>query len=303
MAKIAAVVVTYNRKELLKENIEALKAQISDEPLDIIIIDNASTDGTRDFIEEYVSSGDVIYLNTGANLGGAGGFCYGMKWACEHGYEFCWVMDDDCIPHRDALSSFVEYEAAHHGEYGFLSSRILWKDGSLCRMNVQRETMYRNVRSWDRDVIPVAMASFVSLWVPTARIYEEGLPIKEFFIWTDDWEFTRRLSRKYPCYVITDNVCTHKCASNTGAEISGAGEDRLGRFRYLYRNDVYLYRREGLKGFGYEAVRLTSHVLRVLTKSRNNRIKRIGIIISSTSEGLRFRPEIEYPSTDIKMEE
>ena len=75
--KIAAVVVTFNRKEYLVKNIEALLAQVN-APMDILIIDNASTDGTEETIRHYMDAGQIHYENTGENLGGAGGFNFGM---------------------------------------------------------------------------------------------------------------------------------------------------------------------------------------------------------------------------------
>ena len=84
--RTAAVVVTYNRKELLQKNVEALLAQTLRNVLDILIIDNASTDGTREAIGDQIDKGEVCYYNTKANLGGAGGFSYGIKIATEKGY-------------------------------------------------------------------------------------------------------------------------------------------------------------------------------------------------------------------------
>lgn len=289
--KIAAVVVTYNRLPLLQECVKKLEAQTA--PCDILIVNNASTDGTTEWLGEQRRE-SFFARNTGANLGGAGGFNYGMRWAVEAGYEYLWVMDDDCMPEPDALSAFLSADSTLNGEYGFLSSKVLWKDGSVCTMNLQRETLTKNLKGFERKLQPVTMASFVSLFLPAGIVREMGLPIKDFFIWTDDWEFTRRISRKYLCYAVADSVVVHKSKSNMGANIVTESEDRLDRFDYLYRNDVYLYRREGLKGFCYEAVRLSGHIVRVLLKSRDNKAKRIGKIIGGTKTGLRFHPEIEF---------
>ena len=108
MKKIAAVVVTYNRKALLLENIESLLSQTVSDLLDIVIVDNASTDGTKEALGKYVSNEKIIYKNTGANLGGAGGFQYGIRYAAENGYEYVWVMDDDCMPTSTALENFLK---------------------------------------------------------------------------------------------------------------------------------------------------------------------------------------------------
>ena len=207
--KVIAVVVTYNRKELLKEAIEALLNQEYNN-CDVLIVDNASTDGTREYIDELLKDTRVHYENTGANLGGAGGFNYGMKRACQMGCDFVWVMDDDCIVHKDSLTELLNADKQLNGNYGFLSSKVLWKDDSICKMNIPKKTFSTWLKEFDKPVQEIAMASFVSLFVKTDIIKEMGLPIKEFFIWTDDWEFTRRISRKYKSYFISNSIVTHK---------------------------------------------------------------------------------------------
>ena len=134
MNKVAAVVVTYNRIELLKECIKALQQQIY--TCDILIVDNASTDGTEEYINKIKKDYDNLhYKNTGDNIGGAGGFNFGMRWAVEAGYEYVWVMDDDCLPYADALEKLIETDETLKGNYGWLASAVLWKDGHECKMN------------------------------------------------------------------------------------------------------------------------------------------------------------------------
>ncbi len=290
--RIAAVIVTYNRKELLEQCIEHILRQ-EGAVCDILVIDNHSTDGTKERIQRYLDAGQVDYTDTGANLGGAGGFSFGIRRAAEKGYDRIWVMDDDCMPEPDALAALLHAERDLNGEYGFLSSRVLWKDGSLCDMNLQRETLTRDLKGFERRLQPVVMASFVSLFLKRETVMELGLPIKEFFIWTDDWEYTRRISRKYPCYAVADSRVMHLSKSNIGANIADESADRLDRFDYLYRNDVCLYRREGLRGFAYEVVRLSGHCLRVLLKAKDHKKERLQKIIGGTRKGLSFHPPIE----------
>lgn len=298
MKEVAAVIVTYNRKELLLECISAILAQKGSDfqetcVPDIIVVDNNSTDGTVEALKAFTKKDQVLYFNTGSNLGGAGGFQYGIRKAVELGYHYLWVMDDDCIPTKTALDKLRKV-ADKNKEFGFLASKVLWQDGSVCEMNVQRRTMTKDVTDFSKPIIPVVMSSFVSLFLPSTVVKDLGLPIKEFFLWTDDWEFTRRISRKYPCYLVTDSVVIHKSKVNIGADISSETADRLDRFNYLYRNDVVLYRREGISGFVYECVRLSGHVVRVILKAKDHKWKRFKIIIGATFKGLRFHPEIEY---------
>ncbi len=292
--RVAAVVVTYNRKELLAENIEALLLQGCVNCLDVIVIDNASNDGTQEMMISYQSNPKIKYINTGKNLGGAGGFQYGIRYAAENNYDYVWVMDDDCIPTPNALEAFINADKKLNGNYGFLSSKVLWKDNNICKMNIQRQSLWKNVRNWDADLVQIIMASFVSLFIPAKNVKEFGLPIKEFFIWTDDWEYTRRISLKKASYLVNNSVVIHKSKNNFGASISEETVDRLERYNYLYRNDVYLYKREGLSGFIYEIVRLIVHILRVLINAKDKKIYRINKIIIATIKGLSFNPEIEY---------
>lgn len=318
MPRIAAVVVTYNRKDLLLECLSCLQAQdyssasqADNTTLDVLVIDNASTDGTAEALKPLLAKpADAIrtsdttfpesptpaihYFNTGSNLGGAGGFNYGMRKAVELEYDYVWVMDDDCMPHEDTLLGFLNADAELDGEYGYLSSVCRWVDGSICTMNTQRHPLTKNITDFSPDIQPATLASFVSLFVPARIIKELGLPIKDFFIWSDDWEFTRRISRKYPCYLIGKSVVTHKSKSNGVGNIALDSEEKISRYKLAYRNDVVFYRREGIKGYCYIFVRGLYHAFLVLTKAKSKKGERLKTILKGNLEGLSFHPEIEY---------
>ena len=179
---IAAVVVTYNRKALLKKCIDHILKQSAGAP-DILVIDNASTDGTEGFItEEYKDVPEVKYYNTGANLGGAGGFSYGINKAVCLDYEYLWIMDDDTIPEEDALSELIKADKLLDGNYGFLSSYAKWIDGTPCKMNVPAISYKwrENINLMDEKMIRLDSASFVSMYIKASVVKEVGLPIKEF---------------------------------------------------------------------------------------------------------------------------
>ena len=96
MKKITAVVVTYNRKELLRRCVEHLRGQTR--ALDnIIVVNNGSTDGTKVWLDEQTDL-DVIHQE---NVGGSGGFYRGIQYAYEKGYDWIWCMDDDVYPESD----------------------------------------------------------------------------------------------------------------------------------------------------------------------------------------------------------
>lgn len=297
MGRVAAVVVTYNRKELLLECIAQLLAQEGlaeyGVSLHVLVVDNASTDGTGEALAS-LSDPRIASYNTGSNLGGAGGFNFGMRKAVEAGYDYLWVMDDDCMVHPDSLAKLLEADRRLEGEYGWLSSVVRWKDGSLCKMNVQRHPLLSDIEDFSPALQPCTLASFVSLFVPSGVVKRFGLPIRDFFIWTDDWEFTRRISRVLPCYVVGGSVVTHASANNGAGTIATDTPERLERYKFVYRNDVVLYREEGLKGYLYLLARGLYHSASVLFGGGEGKAGKLGIIWKGTFAGFRFHPEIEH---------
>lgn len=292
--KVIAVVVTYNRKELLKECIEGLLAQKVDANLSIQIIDNASTDGTRDYIDSYIEAKKIKYLNTGANLGGAGGFEKGIREVSKDDYDFVWIMDDDTIPTESALSELIS-AASELSLQGFLSSLALWTDGSICTMNVQRKDIMRKLKmsEFKKKIIPVQYATFVSLFIPMRVVKEVGAPIGDFFIWGDDWEYTRRISKKYKSYVVTSSQVVHKTATNIGCDISSDQPERIQRYRYAFRNEAYVGRQDGLKGRIYSRLKVIKNIGKVLFKSKTAKKERLDVIFEGIKEGKSFNPEIK----------
>lgn len=292
---VAAVVVTYNRKELLKECIDALLQSEKVLP-DVLIIDNASTDGTWEYILEYIREDKVIYHRTEKNVGGAGGFHVGMKMALSLGYSYVWLMDDDTIVQRDTLQELMVANEKLEGNYGFLSSIAYWTDGSLCNMNFQRTGIKQLLteKDYEEDYPAVIMATFVSFFVKADVIREVGLPIEEFFIWSDDLEYSRRISMQMPCYAVTKSRVLHKMGSNARVGIEVDSADRLWRYEYLYRNEVYVFRREGIKGMLYLLARVAMHCARIVFKGNDSKMKKLSTVLKSFFSGFSFHPEIKY---------
>ena len=116
--KIIAVVVTYNRLELLKRNLDCLKRQ--ETPLAaIVVVDNGATDGTHEWLD--TQAGLVVVHQE--NVGGSGGFHTGMQRAFGMGADWIWCMDDDVFPRPDCLSRLMDHAA--RADVGILAPRRL----------------------------------------------------------------------------------------------------------------------------------------------------------------------------------
>jgi len=338
MNKVLAIVVTYNRLNMLQECILHLMKQTC--PCDIMIVDNNSTDNTSvwcvnllefikhpsqdisvnlsdqnglfnmpgylQFFQESPENVPVIlYENTGANLGGAGGFNYGMKRCVELGYDYAWVMDDDAFAEDKCLEELMAAGRRLNHNFGFLSSAVIWTDGTLCRMNWQRKydlPKDRNLHhlcdsDLSADMIRIQSSTFVSALFPVSVIKKAGLPIKEFFIWCDDIEYTRRIALKHslPCYVIPASRIVHHIKNNEGTNLATDDADRIPRYNYAFRNENYMYRQYGIKGFCYYLIVIVYNTFKVLTRSPDRKLARLKVIYKNLFTGLFFNPKVEFP--------
>lgn len=310
--RVTAVVVTYNRKELLAECLQALLAQTVFDTgagceLEILVVDNASTDGTASSLSPLLEREPRIhYMLLEENLGGAGGFCAGMKRAVEEGCDYVWIMDDDTIPKPQALEKLLEVvnileesrEENRKAGFGFLSSEVLWTDGTPCRMNRQHFPAVSGDRQKELQagfgIRPVDQATFVSLLFPADVIGEMGLPIREYFIWGDDKEYTLRLAAAYPCYYVPESLVVHKMGQNTGSNITFDGIGRISRYFYAYRNDLATAKRRGLKDILIYFAAFGLNMARILIKSPNHKRARLAVMWKGMLAGVRFSPGVEF---------
>ena len=290
---VVAVVVTHNRKEVLRECLQALTKQ-DEHALKIIVVDNASEDGTYEHIIDFIDGDKIVYRNTGKNLGGAGGFSFGIKEAAKTDCRYIWLMDDDCVVRRDSLSALLRYAAKINDRFGFLSSVALWTDGSVCEMNVQRTSISKSVRDFKKEDQKIILASFVSLFLNRDAVMKCGLPIKEFFIWGDDWEYTGRISKRFDNYLVPQSVVTHRSDKNAGVDITRESPDRLDRYFYAYRNEKYFYDRFGLKGKLYHFAKICYHKLKITFSNCNGKKKKLDIMRKGLKAAKGFDPTIEY---------
>lgn len=301
--QVGAIVVTYNRLELLQQCVASLLEQTAG--CDVLIVDNASTDGTAAWMNEFCRKNpQVHYRNTGANLGGAGGFNYGMRWAVEEGYEFIWIMDDDCLPEKNALEKLLEADKILDGSYGWLSSAALWTDGRECRMNRQSlaNNYYEYMHLIEHGLIQAKHATFVSLFMRAHTVLRFGLPIKDYYIWGDDLEYTRRIAvrAKVPCFLVGQSRVIHAMKNNQGSNIAKDVPQRIARYNYAFRNENHLFRQEGIQGFAYYTAKCALNFLRILRFAKDHRLKRMAVVVRQYILGLFFNPKIEYVTLEGK---
>ena len=214
---VAAVVVTYNRSRLLLECMAALLGQTH--PLDrIILVDNASNDGTLEALEAagYLRHPAVDLVRLPRNTGGAGGFHEGLKRAMEVGVDWMWIMDDDAEPFPDALEKMLP--AFSRPGIGGVANLTLGLDGRpqlehrgwlrLCGLTPRAHQAIDESRL--EEEMEISFASFVGLAVHRTAVERIGLPRRELFIKGDDLEYCLRLADLGPLILMPASKIRHK---------------------------------------------------------------------------------------------
>lgn len=245
--KIYALVVTYNRKELLCECLDALLNQ--SRTLDkIIVIDNASTDATEElFLKNGKYNNERIeYKRMTFNAGGSGGFYAGIKYICEKA-DWVWVMDDDTIPSSRALEELLQgLNSIKTNPISYLASKIVGPNGEPMNLpTIDFRTTENGYSDWymqlDEGILKIRTATFVSVLINSSAIKKCGFPIPWYFIWGDDTEYTYRLTTEYGnAYFVGKSLVTHKRFNAKQLSVwTEENPSRIKIYYYFVRNQLY----------------------------------------------------------------
>lgn len=203
---VACVIVTYNRLQLLKNAVSALRIQ-SIEGIDIIVVNNGSTDGTKEWLNTQT---DLIIVNQD-NLGGAGGFYTGMKKAFESGYKWIWLQDDDGVAAPTQIERLID--GAMRVDSKFVNALVCDIDNPE---NLSFGLYYKGICISKSSVAKQygelynAICPFNGTLLHRDLISDIGFVKREMFIWGDEVEYTNRARKAgYKLYTITDAIHFH----------------------------------------------------------------------------------------------
>lgn len=193
--KIAVVVVTYNRLSLLKSCLLAISSQ-SRQPDRLFVVDNCSNDGTTEALPSLLEATGLAFelIRLSENLGGAGGFCKGLGVAIDQGFDSVWMMDDDALPNRDALERLV-FRAVEpltlYGSIAYCGDKTSW---SIDVHDKETGTQCVSELSEIKPIQEVSFIPFLGIFVSRDIVNKIGLPDPNYFICSDDVEYSMRAS-------------------------------------------------------------------------------------------------------------
>lgn len=324
MPTVCALVLTRNRRELLLECLAALDRQTAPVAR-IVVIDNASTDGTEETVRGLGLGERLVYRRLSANVGSAGGYSAGVEVARELDVDWIWVMDDDAEPPDDSLERLLAAPearladpaggegrpptAAREGRppTAALASAVVVPGGEIDTLHrgftgrflrALPESEYR-----DGNHVELGFSSFTGLLVAARVARVEEPPRADFFIWADDVEYTIRLRRHGRIVLVPEAVIVHKTRmggrGNTlrgrlvnrlfGVEYPSADWDTYWKNLHMFRNFAWIKREHFGAGDRDLAVMAGAYVLKsVLYDSRP--LRRVPWILWAAGRGRRGEP-------------
>lgn len=197
----------------------------------VIVVDNGSTDNSLIKLRSYSSAYPLVLLETGKNLGYAGGNNVGTRHAMEHGADFVLVLNNDTTVAPDLLEQLVN-AARRNPDAGVFSARVMyfdnpdrvwfdgarWNESSLQLEWPGQGESETNLGTIDHDT---DYASGAALFFRAEVVRKIGLLDETFFlVWEEvDWCFRARKAG-WRNLVVTTAKVWHKIGVSFGCESS-----------------------------------------------------------------------------------
>ena len=293
---VAVILVTFNRRKLLVECLQGLLKQT--QRVDkIYIIDNASSDGTKDILEAegYLSESIIEYVKLDINIGGSGGFHEGVKRGFEGGYDWLWLMDDDVEPLPSALEGLMKFK-----EYSScIQAGRMFSDGSIFNWNftfdptTMRSTHLNASLSFrDKNYFFSNVGCFEGMLIKRTVVEKIGLPNQEFFIGFDDTLYGFLASLHTNLRVTTEPFIIKKIKNVKKSKLKA----------YYYIRNIFLLKNELIKtkilrDNLIKAYFILYYLLTVYSVFKNfGLIDGVSIAFKGTRDGLRknFGPAFSF---------
>jgi GT2 family glycosyltransferase len=210
--RVVAVVVTHQRLAQLRVTLPALLASDPQALAAVLVVDNASDDGTPEWLAAQ-SDPRLSVLRLDENRGGAGGFDAGMRRAMRDlSPDWIVVMDDDARPEPGAMAAF---QALDLSGYDGFAAAVRHPNGALCEMNRptynpfwHKGILLRTLLGGGRGAFHLGPedfatpglraidgASFVGFFVRAATVQRRGYPDPALFLYGDDAIYTMGLTK------------------------------------------------------------------------------------------------------------
>lgn len=271
MNKIIAVVVTYNRLELLQRVVESLRNQSC--RLDkILIVNNGSTDGTKEWLDGQ-SGLTVIHQE---NVGGSGGFFRGIQEASKEDCDWIWCMDDDVFPREKCLETLLTVAEKQENvgivcPHRLMSGKTFVGEAKTLNLSNPFKDMHNDMllasEVENHEVVSIVGMAFEGPLIRKEVVSKIGLPNKDLFILYDDTDYSyRAVLAGYRVLIVRDALMDKYDFQSK----SSYREDKMKnkwKLAYHIRNTAYFGHKYGKNVWvrNYAAVPFLLHMFAAIT--------------------------------------
>lgn len=204
--RLDAVIVTYNRLEELRECLNKYDLQKVEVDA-VIVVNNCSTDGTKEYLKNWekniVKKYKKIVINLTENLGGSGGFYEGIKCAIKDGADWIWLHDDDAFIFEDTIEKLRKnINNCKSEDVSAVCGMVCDKDSiaydhrrRIYRRLIKNKNIQILKKEYEKEYFELNEFSYVGVAINVEKLYRVGITNKDFFIFLDDTEHSYRLSK------------------------------------------------------------------------------------------------------------
>lgn len=260
--QVACIIVNWNGWQDTIECLDALQ-HCTYQDLTVIVVDNGSTNESLTRIR--AAYPDILLLESGVNLGFAGGNNIGIRYALAHGADYLWLLNNDTKASPDALSALVA-KARSDSDIGAVGSVCYHAEAPStveawagARVNLWIGYLRNSTVPHEDDWFHTLNGT--SMLISRAAIEDVGLLDEGFFLYWEDTEFCLRLRKRgWRIAAAPDSHVLHKVHGSTG------GDTRI-LDRYHTASCLRILRLHspapGLASFLFLAIRLMRRLLRL----------------------------------------
>ncbi|MEZ0579232.1 glycosyltransferase family 2 protein [Nocardioides sp. MH1] len=245
--RVAVVVVTYNRADLLEGMLAGL-GRLDPAPDAVFVVDNASTDRTPAVIAA-ATLPRLVPIVSNVNLGGAGGFRMGVEAAYDEGFDRIWLMDDDVVPAPDCLGVLLSYDedclmAVREDTRGnlaeYAATRFDLDHAWVVKPKTASIVSSYPTRADMPPTVELENVAFEGFLVRRTVVAAIGLPDESFFIFYDDCDYAIRARRAgFRILAVRDAVLVRQLDFDQQHDLAGW------KGYYMYRNLFAVHFRYG----------------------------------------------------------
>lgn len=276
MVQVSVIIVTYNTLEITRQCIDSLYRHTEGVGFEVIVVDNASSDGTRQALE---NDSRIRYIYSSENLGFGRANNLGMQAASG---KYLFLLNSDTILLNNALKIFYDAAESYGGKLGVMGTILLDRQerpahsygrfittcNSLSEPIVRAygRLMHRKSEIYNPEIpesaIGVEYVSGADMFLPREIFKLTGGFDPDFFMYAEDTEWQYRIAQMgYDRVIIPEPRIIHL----EGA--SDASAHRVWSYTRLYNalGSRMIYLRKHSPRIAYTAFRIAFAAVRIPT--------------------------------------